>query len=125
MKKLLKKHQKAFNKKKKEKLLKKIGDINDKLDFKPIIQLYKSSSKEVTENFRIDAFPFPKYDLEEFLKLCSDAIFEQINKDLAKHKGLKIKLMAQVEMVRTDIKTGEEVFSKPYFHSKMKCVYPT
>ena len=33
--------------------------------------------------------------------------------------------MAQVEMVRTDIKTGEEVFSKPYFYSKMKCVYPT
>ena len=57
--------------------------------------------------------------MEDFLKLCSDAIFEQINNDLAEQKGLKIKLMAQVEMVRIDTKTGKEVFTETFFHSKI------
>ena len=130
--KLLKKLHNAHQKKNKDRFSKEIDKINIALERlstpykpKPTLQLHRKAFKGFTKTYRIHATQFPNYDLEHILIMCSDIILDKINKDLTIHKGLKIKVLAQVEMVRIDIKTGEEVFVEPYFISKTKYILPT
>ena len=86
----------------------------------PSITLHEKALKGFMKTYRIEAVQ--SYDLQQFLDISKNLITKTVNKELSEHKGLKIKLVAHCEMVKTNIATGEHVYADPHFHSNVEVV---
>ena len=86
----------------------------------PSITLHEKALKGFMKTYRIEAVQ--SYDLQQFLDISYNLIVSTVNKELSEHKGLKIKLIAHCEMVKTNIATGEHVYSDPHFYSNVEVV---
>ena len=86
----------------------------------PSITLHEKALKGFMKTYRIEAVQ--SYDLQQFLDITKNLIVSTVNKELSEHKGLKIKLIAHCEMVKTNIATGEHVYADPHFHSNVEVV---
>ena len=86
----------------------------------PSITLHEKALKGFMKTYRIEAVQ--SYDLQQFLDITKNLIASTVNKELSEHKGLKIKLIAHCEMVKTNIATGEHVYADPHFHSNVEVV---